>query len=376
MAKYKKGKKVVHDTSIEKKHKAHLNKLEEIGNVLPEKKKELVKLRKELSRLDDKDPYMYTNRDIISKANLRDKIDDLNDEIIKIENNNKESDYILAVAPILESYYDTKKNQSNKKVVSFEEVITGKIVNNNEIELLNEKFMETINNKKKLIKRKTDRCDKPECLGQMITNQDEGKIICCKCGKIGPMIMDIEKTGSKDTGGDKVPYAYKRQNHLKEILTQIQAQQVVEILDEDLQAIKMYIKQKRLRITEIDYIKMKKILKNLGMDRHYEHTSYILFRVCKIKPPQFAREAVQEVERRFAACQKPFYIYKPPDRKNFLSYSYVLHKLFEMIGYHEYCQYFRLLKNKKKLMLQEDIWKKICIYCNWTFIECGRKIYY
>jgi hypothetical protein len=375
MTKYKRGKKAPADISIEKKHRENIEQLLKLEESLPEKKKELVKLRKEVLRLERKEPSLYTNADILAKANIKDKISMLEETIKKIENKEDQSRYILSAAPVLETYYNSKKNQ-DQKAVSFQELLTGQAKMEDSKNNYNDQYMEAINVKKKAHKRRTDRCNKENCHGQMILNQDEGNLICIECGKIGPIIMDVERSGSRESNNDKVPYAYKRQNHLKEILTQIQAHHVVDIPEEDLQKIKDFIKQKRLRRNEIDYSKMKKILKKLEMDRHYEHTSFILYRVCKIKPPQFAREAVQEIERRFAACQKPFYKYKPPGRKNFLSYSYVLHKLFEMIGFPEYCKYFRLLKNKKKLQLQEEIWFKICQYLGWKFIPCGKNKYY
>ena len=56
------------------------------------------------------------------------------------------------------------------------------------------------------------------------------------------------------------------------------------------------------------------------------------------------------------------------ERKNFLSYSYVLFKFCELLGEDEYLQYFPLLKSKEKLYQQDLIWKKICTDLLWEFI--------
>jgi hypothetical protein len=61
--------------------------------------------------------------------------------------------------------------------------------------------------------------------------------------------------------------------------------------------------------------------------------------------------------------------HSPLHRKNFLSYSYVLHKFIQLLGKNEYLKYFPLLKSRDKLHQQEQIWKNICEELNWQFIR-------
>jgi hypothetical protein len=49
----------------------------------------------------------------------------------------------------------------------------------------------------------------------------------------------------------------------------------------------------------------------------------------------------------------------PHDRKNFLSYSYVLHKFCESQGATS-SDRFPLLKSRDKLHVQDKIWRNIC----------------
>ena len=80
----------------------------------------------------------------------------------------------------------------------------------------------------------------------------------------------------------------------------------------------------------------------------------------------------QELEERlrimFKDIQAPFKKHCPPERKNFLSYSYVLYKFCELLGEDEYLQYFPLLKSKEKLYNQDVLFKKICEELRWEFI--------
>ena len=104
------------------------------------------------------------------------------------------------------------------------------------------------------------------------------------------------------------------------------------------------------------------------MNKYYEHIPHIICRIkCKggVKLNQLQedrlRKLFQDVERTFDQC-------KPDDRKNFLSYSYVLHKLFELLEDDEYLDFFPLLKSRDKLYQQDLMWKEICNRLNWQFI--------
>ena len=58
----------------------------------------------------------------------------------------------------------------------------------------------------------------------------------------------------------------------------------------------------------------------------------------------------------------------PNNRKNFLSYSYVLHKFCELIELDDLLIYFPLLKSREKLQQQDQIWKDICKSLKWQYI--------
>ncbi|AGF85364.1 late transcription factor VLTF3-like protein [Moumouvirus goulette] len=76
-----------------------------------------------------------------------------------------------------------------------------------------------------------------------------------------------------------------------------------------------------------------------------------------------------KIKKMFKQIQKPFAVYCPKDRKNFLNYSYVLHKFCELLDLDEYINYFPLLKNNAKLLQHDKIWKNICEYMRWEFIK-------
>ena len=76
----------------------------------------------------------------------------------------------------------------------------------------------------------------------------------------------------------------------------------------------------------------------------------------------------EELRRMFKEIQVPFQNNCPSDRKNFLSYSYILHKFVQLLELDQFIDCFLLLKSREKLHQQDQIWKKICAELKWQFI--------
>ena len=70
----------------------------------------------------------------------------------------------------------------------------------------------------------------------------------------------------------------------------------------------------------------------------------------------------------FMEIQGPYAKFCPDDRVNFLNYYYTIYKLCELLGQNEFLPYFALLKDREKMMEQDEIWKKICEELDWEFI--------
>lgn len=112
--------------------------------------------------------------------------------------------------------------------------------------------------------------------------------------------------------------------------------------------------------------KMREILKSLKINK-YEHIPYIINRITGIPNPHFTPELEEQLRNMFKETQVPYLKHAPVNRKNFLSYSYTLYKLLQILGEHHYLKFFPLLKSRDKLHQQEQIWQKICEDLGWTF---------
>ena len=164
--------------------------------------------------------------------------------------------------------------------------------------------------------------------------------------------------------------AYKRINHLAELLTQFQAKEGTVISDSVLAEIREELKKRRLIDTAgLNVRVIRCVLRELGHSKLYEHSHLILWRVADKPPPALTREQEQQIRRSFLATLRPFSLYCPRDRKNFLNYNFVIRKLAILHGIDHLVRHFPLLKSRSNLQEQESIWSKICAHNGWTYVS-------
>jgi hypothetical protein len=200
---------------------------------------------------------------------------------------------------------------------------------------------------------------------------DTSELICDSCGLVIAHLISEELTyrEEQETSEKVINYSYKRENHFNEWLSQFQAQEMTTIPDEVMDQLRSELKKIKIKnLEEITHAKIRGLLKKLRLNKYYEHVPYITNILNGIKAPNMPQELEERLRIMFKDIQKPFDDNCPTERKNFLSYSYVLYKFCELLGEDEYLQYFPLLKSKSKLYAQDQIWKKICRDLQWEFI--------
>ncbi len=213
----------------------------------------------------------------------------------------------------------------------------------------------------------------PDCNFEMTLLPSDGVQVCEKCGKQENILIESDKPSYKDCSGDgsSTSYSYRRANHYSEWLSQFQAKETTEIPEEVYE--KLLIEIKKERITNLETLTTQKIrqyLKKIKCNKYYDHAAYILYQINGVPPPTISKELEEKLKIMFKEIQGPFLEVCPRKvRKNFLNYSYVLHKFVELLGLDEYKKYFPLLKDRQKLHETDMIWKKICEKLNWEFYK-------
>ena len=180
-------------------------------------------------------------------------------------------------------------------------------------------------------------------------------------------------TSNKPSYKESIPennyFAYKRINHFNEWLSQFQAKESTDIPNEVYELLLQEIKKARIKnMAKITPTKIREFLKKLNMNKYYEHTAYIINRLNGETPPTMTRNTEEKLRIMFREIQYPFMKHCPRNRKNFLSYSYVLHKFVELLSLDEYKKCFPLLKSRNKLEEQDKIWCDICKELQWQYI--------
>jgi hypothetical protein len=213
-----------------------------------------------------------------------------------------------------------------------------------------------------------DFCSK--CLVEMLLNNNTGQLICPKCGLMENIIVDSDKPSFKEPPKEMTSFCYKRINHLNEFLAQFQAKETTDIPEDVYNEILLEIKKERINnMANITPEKMRILLKKIKKNDYYEHIPYIINQLNGLPAPVISPEVEEIIRGMFKAIQIPFEKYCPQQRKNFLSYNYVMYKFFELLELDEYLNCFQLLKSRTKLHQQDEIWKNICKDLNWEFIK-------
>ena len=209
------------------------------------------------------------------------------------------------------------------------------------------------------------------CGGNKLTDVVTSSLVCPDCGE-SSTYMDC--TGlhynmfTDTTIGCIHTYEYKRINHLNDWMSSFQGAESVVISNEIIMLVDSEVRKQRINKKSLKPSDIKTILKKLKLNKYYEHTAAILARVTGTKPVSLPEETQDRIRRMFIQAETTFKDLPNKNRINFLSYSYLLHKFMQLVGRHDLCDYFPLLKSRQKLWNQEQIWKKICEANGWKFI--------
>ena len=364
-------------STLDGKHKEFVNEFtKDEFDTIPKLKEERYSLKKQLE--------IETDLGIEQIMEIKDRIKEINETIKQLKN--KKNNYFLDNSKYIFEYFENKKNINNieetNKVVTSKNQLLFNIFKIKQENVDKETDLSVINNKNLVQKylsniddsfldmnsfvRETDICQ--SCFkGEMIPLDDEGVLICNVCAVNIPYLIENEKPSYKEPPKEVCFYAYKKINHFKEILAQFQGKETTQIPDDVVEQIQQQIKKERIGLEQLTHYKTKEILKKLGFNKYYEHIAFIKNKLG-IKPPVFSPELEDTLCNLFMEIQAPYAKTCPDYRVNFLNYYYVLFKFCELLEETQFLHDIPLLKDREKLIEQDETWKKMCVELNWEFI--------
>lgn len=320
------------------------------------------------------------------EATVNDKLSMYNDVIMKENSLSKIAyedrvDYLLEIAPFIQHYYTDNADQDN--IVANEmsnttapSTMQHYIVTQQSSQrkgAIYESYMKHIGESNNVEKEINDvMCVK--CNVSRIYDMSESVFTCPVCAETVYTLdsVSIPSTPSVSEQSEITPYyAYKRSNHFSEWLSQLQGKETTYIPDSVYDSLLNELKKERItEIDDITHAKIRTYLKKLRLNKYYEHIPHIIRKLKGVPPPKIKPEIEETLRQMFYLIQEPFKKHCPKNRKNFLSYSYTLYKMSEILGEDEMLEQFTLplLKSRDKLNVQDKIWKGICSELNWEFI--------
>ena len=354
-------------TTLDKRHKEKSIQFREDKDSLPMISLRINEIEEEIQKLEKDN---YTDKELEKKASILNELEELKEKYNSIKNNEQELDYYDKTGEIICDYYkirDEKVNEYsetkniidyfNKKKSCEDEETTSRT------SLFNE-YCQRVDGTRTVKDDGSNRIKYcMECKLEKILDNGESSYVCPLCGDSEEIILDEDRQIKEYS-------PYKRINHFKEWINQFQAKETTEIPEGIFLEIISEINKNRIKdLSTLDRDKMKQILKKLGYNNLYEHIPYIINKLSGLEPPTINRHIEMKFIDMFTKIQEPWEKFKPTGRKNFLSYSYVLHKFCQLLELDHLLTSFPLLKSIKNLKEQEHVWEKICKSLKWEFIS-------
>ena len=195
-------------------------------------------------------------------------------------------------------------------------------------------------------------------------------LMCCRL--CGYAVTYLDSTVSALAYGDDAnmasTFSYKRINHFAEWITRIQAKTTYEVPQEIIDSVMCELATNEVAPRDVTQAIVSRVLKKLNVkSKLNEYIAHIMMRLTGRHPPRLTDEMEQLLKLCFIALQVPFAAHAPANRKNFMSYSYVLFRLCQLLGYDDILPSLTLLKGKSKLAKQDEIFILCCRDLDWEF---------
>jgi len=337
--------------TLDAKHEQIITDFDMMSDELPNLRKKLAKMEQRYTALSKKNQFKLGEKERIEKYSLEKSIQDTVEQIEKIETGECEIQYNLQALPHLYEYYNENTDRSKADI--------------------HDDYMRLMDPDNAPNKKTDPLYWCKDCNIERELNILDGMIICTRCGKTDEAIVE----DSKQTYSDGVApqennyFSYKKITHFKECIDQCQGKERTEIPKEVFKKLLNKIKVERIADkNKLTPEKVRQYLRELKYNKYYEHIPYILNKLGGQSPPEIPPHIEEQLIKMFNDVTIAFKKCCPKGRRNFLSYSYVLHKFIQIIGnYDHLLKHFKLPKSINRRQEIDEIWEKICNILDWPF---------
>jgi hypothetical protein len=376
----KNKKKNNNNSSILHKHKEKMDlfqnkdlRISEIDSLIKKQEDQIIALRRKINI--EKINNININANIntsVEISNIKTIIDDLHIKRENIINDKDETDYVLSTARILDDYIKIEEAHSNLE----EKLKNGVHTDNGEIMTVEQELYKLNIDKNLLIdnyysivdpnytnfKFKNTLSNLCANCNEPVEDIDEESYVCSNCGACdsGTYITRELSYKQQQEQDYRPQFKYEKESHLIDHLKRFSARENKTIPPEVIDAVLAESKKNRVtNLNDLTESKVKVFLKNRKLNDYYDNVISIINRINKRPPFILTSEIENKIKIMFQQIQVPFEKYRPPSRKNMISYNYLLFQFFLILGLPEFSKYFILLKSQEKLRQQDILFKKI-----------------
>lgn len=165
-------------------------------------------------------------------------------------------------------------------------------------------------------------------------------------------------------------YAYKAVTHLDDVMKYAEGAEGHVVPPEDLEKVMKQLRARRIRPEQLTIPLVRFVMSEIPKPEKGtlkpDYTVQVFSRLSGRAPRRMTPYMKDQVRILFHAME-PAYRKHCRGRLNHLSFTYLLYKFFELLGYWEFLEALPLLR-AHNLALHDSIWKDVCAEMGWQFI--------
>lgn len=306
------------------------------------------------------------------KSDLAIELDKLTQKIRRLENDEHIEEFERQIVPYMQAYVrhsGAPKTKVSRFLIPGEPSVLADAceATQTQSDVVSEYLSAVQGETPRPVLERPDMC--PRCIDTaMVLVPSRAILVCPICARSATFLDATSSSISYDESIEMVTFSYKRCNHFNDWMSNVQGLEAYEVPQEVVENVMMELYKQRITdLNEITTKRVRTILKSLKMRKCYDHVAQITSRITGRPPLRLPAEVAELCRLMFTAVQIPFAKYCPADRKNFLSYSFILSKLLYILGYDDLCETLTMLKGIDKLKKMDEVWRHIARDLDWEW---------
>lgn len=282
----------------------------------------------------------------------------------------REHHFEKRVVVYLRTYYTCggAKGAARKRQSSEDTTRSAEVNNKQRSKIVDEYLLENGAAPPRVAMASRDECPRCDNAHKLMLCSESSTLTCPDCGYTVAFLDATSASTAFDEVIDYSPYSYKRINHFIQWLSLLQGKEAHVVPTQTLEAVMedLYCRVRLRRAEDIDQKCVRESLRRLRLRKAYDHVAQITARLSGVRPARVTPEVEAQLKTMFLRAQPAFQRHAPSSRTNFLSYSYVLYRFFQILKVPHVLPGLTLLKGRDKLENNDKIFRKMCADLNWV----------